>query len=110
MDKTNYGFGITVIALLGVLLTYVGLGLWLWGFISLGSSFALLTQARKLVTRGAYKYFKHPIYIGIFLTFLGIAVAKGSVWGLLFNLLITTPMNIIRAKNEENALAKKFSA
>lgn len=89
-------------------MAYLGLGLWLWGFFSLGSSFALFTKTDKLVKRGVYKYFKHPIYLGIFFAFSGIALAKGSWRGLLFNLLITTTMNIIRARNEEKAFSKKF--
>lgn len=108
-SKSSFGFGLIIIAFLGIIITYLGLGIWLWGFISLGTSFALFTKADKLVKKGIYKYLKHPIYIGIFLTFTGIALAEGSFWGLLFNIVATSPLNIIRARSEEKALSKKFS-
>ena|SRR3989338_2514834 len=110
LDSGRLGFGNLSIALLGVGMTYLGLGLWLWGFFSLGSSFALFTKTDKLVKRGIYKYLKHPIYLGIFFTFTGIALAKGSWLGLFFNLFITTTLNIVRAHSEEKALSEKFSS
>ncbi len=85
-----------------------GLGLWVWGFLSLGKSFAVLPKAKELKTKGAYKFFRHPIYIGIALSCLGISLGMGSLPGILFTFLIIIPLNIFRAKKEEKELEKKF--
>jgi protein-S-isoprenylcysteine O-methyltransferase Ste14 len=64
--------------------------------------------ADHLVIRGVYKYLRHPIYIGIIFTILGLTVASGSVFGLIFLFVIVIPLNILRAYFEEKALLKKF--
>lgn len=108
LDKDNIGFGSIIIAVSALLVGFSGLILWFLGFFYLRRSFALLPKAEKLVKNGPYKFMKHPIYVGITLAFAGLAIAKGSAYGLLFALFITTPMNIIRALNEERLLKSKY--
>lgn len=74
----------------------------------MGSSFSVLAKAKKLKTGGAYKFFRHPIYLGINLTCLGIAMGLGSWLGLVYAILIVIPLNLIRAKKEEKTLSQKF--
>ena len=108
LSPENIGFGSISLAVFGLILMILGLILWFWGYISLGSSFALFIKADHLVKSGAYRFFKHPIYIGMFLTFLGISIAKGTISGLIFTIAATLPLNYIRARNEEKALKAKF--
>ncbi len=104
----NFGFGNIYITLFGLLLTFIGLLLWFLGFITLGKSFSLFPKAKAFIKNGIYHYFKHPIYIGMSLAFVGISLGKGTILGLLFTLLVTTPLNFWRAKKEEEILRKKF--
>lgn len=106
--KTTVGFGNLLLGIFGVLGCLVGLILWLWGLISLGSSFSILPKAKKLKTGGAYKFFRHPIYLGIALSYLGISISLGSFWGLFYTIFIIIPLNIIRAKKEEKVLMTAF--
>ena len=85
-----------------------GLSLWIIAMVNLGKSLAVMPGADRLVSRGVYKYLRHPIYIGIIFTILGLMVASGSVFGLWFLVVIVIPLNIVRAYFEEKALLKKF--
>ena len=106
--QTIPGFGNFLLGVFGCLGAFLGLILWGWGFISLGSSFSVLPKAKKLKTKGAYQFFRHPIYLGIDLSCLGIAIGLGSWPGLLFTLFVIVPLNFFRAKREEKKLEKQF--
>ncbi|MCL4353385.1 DUF1295 domain-containing protein [Patescibacteria group bacterium] len=92
--------------ILGILIAVVGLIFWILSYMSLGNSFGVLPQKQKKVTRGIYKYFDHPMYMGIWLTFFGLSLAKASWQGLVFLNLILTPLFFIRAVLEESKLEK----
>ncbi|MBI4999557.1 DUF1295 domain-containing protein [Candidatus Gottesmanbacteria bacterium] len=95
---TNLGFGLPW-AVVGLILTFIGLILWIFGFINLGKrAFSVLPKAKVLKTTGIYKYFRHPIYLGITLTCLGLSLSLGSKAGLFYTILIIIPLNIIRAR------------
>lgn len=102
------GFGI-VWAIFGLFFTAFGLFLWASSFIALGRQvFTVLPKAKLLRTGGAYKFFRHPLYLGISLTFLGLSLSTGSKIGLLYTIFLIIPLNILRAKKEEKVLVKKF--
>lgn len=108
LAPSNIGFGSNYLGFLGTFMMVIGLFFWGWGYLSLGQSFSFLPKAKKLVKTGAYRFVKHPIYLGMSLTLVGISIAKGTMLGLLFSLFITTTINIIRAKKEEELLRNKF--
>lgn len=60
-----------------------------------------------LLQTGLYKFVRHPIYSGIFLTALGYGMLDGSVWKICigFGLLI---LFHFKSKYEENLLLRKF--
>lgn len=95
---------LSVLKILGVLVALFGLVFWLISFFHLGNSFGVLPQKQKKVKRGIYKYFNHPMYIGISATIIGISIANNSFMGLIFYCLITLPVLIIRARLEEKNL------
>ena len=68
----------------------------------------MFARAETLVKSGVYKYLRHPIYMGMTMAFIGLSIAKGSLLALVFTLMVTTPMNLIRAKKEEKLLSHKF--
>ncbi|MBI5465139.1 isoprenylcysteine carboxylmethyltransferase family protein [Candidatus Gottesmanbacteria bacterium] len=106
---TILGFGMIFLSILGVVLAFIGLFLWVLGFLNLGrQAFSVLPKAKILKTGGIYKYFRHPIYLGITLTCLGLSLSLGSKAGLFYTILIIIPLNIIRARKEEKILTERF--
>ena len=104
----NFGFGYPGLVPAALAVGLAGLALWILGTIYLGKSLAVLPGADRLVVRGIYRYVRHPIYIGIVFTILGLTVASGSSFGLTFLIVAVIPLNIVRARFEEKALLKKF--
>lgn len=54
------------------------LGVIVWARLSLGRNIGFVPAQREIVTSGAYRYVRHPIYSGLFLGFLGIALRAYS--------------------------------
>lgn len=61
----------------GAIATVAGIGIIAWSAINLGRSltpFPRPLPSAQLVTRGAYRFVRHPIYSGVLLTALGLAL------------------------------------
>lgn len=97
----------------GVLLYFAGLGLWLWGRLTLGRMFAASTgfgvqlfAGQQLVTWVPYALVRHPMYLGLIL----------AAWGalLLYRTWACAALAVSflglgrRAPLEERALAARF--
>ncbi len=70
----------------GAALTSLGVLFTIWARIYLGrnwSSVVAVKADHELVTRGPYRWVRHPIYSGLLLAFLGTALAVGQWRGLL---------------------------
>ena len=84
-------------------LSVPGLFMMLWAFWSLGSSFAIAPAARRLIISGPYRYLRHPMYAGEFLSCLGLCIASGIIWNWivldLFAILL-----ILRMRAEEKVI------
>jgi protein-S-isoprenylcysteine O-methyltransferase Ste14 len=106
----------TVILLILLVVTALDGGRYLWSFVPLGiqligwfllaaaclmiwhvmmtnaylSSWARLQEERKqvVVQEGAYRYIRHPMYLGIIVAFLGMPLALGSWWGMIPGVVI----------------------
>ncbi len=89
---------------LGAAIAAMGLAIWIITLINLGKSFGVLPQKQKRVKSGLYKYFNHPMYIGIWCAFLGLSLANNSWPGLVFLNLIMTPLLFFRAYYEDRNL------
>lgn len=94
----------TSLSYLGILVAIFGIVFWITGMINLGNSFGILPKTQKKVSKGLYKYFNHPIYIGISATVIGLSIAKSSYAGLVFYCLVLLPLTIFRARLEEKNL------
>lgn len=92
------------ILLTGVLIATFGIIFWIISFINLRHNFGVLPQKQKRIKTGLYKYFSHPMYIGIWACFFGLSLANASWPGLVFLNLVTTPLLFIRAYFEERKL------
>lgn len=90
--------------ILGIVASFVGIALWALSMLQLRGSFGVLPGKKVRVTTGLYKYYKHPMYLGITLTYLGLGIANQSSYGLLTTLILLLPVLIIRARLEEKSL------
>ena len=75
----------------------------------LGSSFSVTPQARALVSHGIYSRIRHPMYLFVDLTIVGITLALG-VWYLLAILVVLLPLQVRNARKESRLLLEKFGA
>ena len=85
-----------------------GLAIWVSGMASLGKALRVLPEANSIVARGVYRFIRHPIYIGIIFTHLGLFFACGSTFGIIYTFTLIIPLNIFRAYLEEKAMFAKF--
>ena len=82
----------TTLVWTGVLLTALGIGFAIWARSWIGSNWSgtiTIKDRHELVQGGPYRIVRHPIYSGMFLAYLGTALAFGEIRGLLgFPLLV----------------------
>ena len=104
----NFGFGYSQLVGVSLAVGMAGLLLWMLSTFHLGKSLAVLPGADSLVARGVYRYIRHPIYVGITFTLLGLLFACGSVFGMVYLVVVVIPLNVYRARQEEQALMEKF--
>jgi protein-S-isoprenylcysteine O-methyltransferase Ste14 len=110
LGPKNFGFGVPALVYVGLSIGAVGVLLWIAAMWSLGSSLAVLPGTDHLVTGGVYRVFRHPIYIGIILTLAGLFVACGSVPCLGYVFVVVIPLNIFRARAEEQVLLEQLGS
>lgn len=73
--------------------------------LSLGRSFGLLPANRGVVTRGTYRFVRHPIYLGYIMNWLGFLLASFSLYNLwLLSALVF--FQTLRILEEEKLLKK----
>ncbi len=94
------GFGIlrarfvphtTFFSALGFALTAAGIGIAIWARNHIGQYWSgniTLKTGHKLIRTGPYAAVRHPIYSGLFLAFIGTALANGEVRALIAVVLI----------------------
>ena len=73
-------------AVLGMLLTWLGVLFACWARFVLGTNWSAVVQVKqdhKLIEHGPYRLVRHPIYTGLLLAFLGTALAIGEWHSLL---------------------------
>ena len=93
----------------GIALALASFILLLTSRAQLGSSFSVTPQARALVTHGIYSRIRHPMYLFVDLTIVGISLPLG-IWYLLAILLVLVPLQVRNALKEGSLLREKFGA
>ena len=91
----------------GLLLSAVSFPLWVVARRQLGTAFSARAEARHLVTRGLYARLRHPIYIFGSLAYFGALLAL-QVWPILLAWLALTPIEVVRARREDQVLSDAF--
>ena len=92
------------VPLAGTILACAGVGLTLWALWSLGSSFGIAPADRGLVTRGPYRYLRHPMYAGALLNMLPAVIWNPSPWNLAVAALIVA-ISLLRIHLEERTVS-----
>ncbi|MDI3315474.1 MAG: isoprenylcysteine carboxylmethyltransferase family protein [Mycobacterium sp.] len=100
----------TTVCLLGDVLVALGLGLAMLVIIQNSYAAANITvePEQKLVTTGLYGLVRHPMYVGNVILMLGIPLALGSYWGLLF-LIPGLAALVLRIRDEEQVLEHELA-
>jgi protein-S-isoprenylcysteine O-methyltransferase Ste14 len=94
---------------LGDVLVAVGLGVAILVVIQNSYAAATVTveTGQKVVSSGVYKYVRHPMYVGNVIMMLGIPLALGSYWGLVF-VIPGTMVLVFRILDEEKLLTQEL--
>jgi len=93
----------------GIVLIVAGIGLRAWSIASLGRFFQYritVQPGHQVVTRGPYRYVRHPSYTGIALVLAGIALACDDVWALPVVVVLGGVGLYVRIRAEERQLTK----
>lgn len=108
--KSDLLVPIDVLKPLGFALFVLGMMLFTFAVITLKEAFLgnIEPVTETLVTTGPYKYVRHPVYLGMVISVLGLALGMKSLWGLICVIVIFVPLGIYRAKLEEMALVEAF--
>jgi protein-S-isoprenylcysteine O-methyltransferase Ste14 len=91
-------------------LFFLGVALGAWAFLYLGRGLTpspLPNGAGKLVVRGPYAIARHPIYTGVILLSIGIAMRSGSLLVIAATAALVI-LFVIKARWEEKHLAATF--
>ena len=97
------------IAAVGGILAALGSALGLWSLVHLGRSFAILPEARRLVTQGPYSITRNPLYTGEFVAGIGILLPGFSVFSATV-LVVFLTCQLCRIHWEEKALTTAFGS
>jgi protein-S-isoprenylcysteine O-methyltransferase Ste14 len=102
-----------VLELVGEVIFFASLILYLWGLRTLGSNFnassgfgVRLHQEHQLITRGPYAYIRHPMYLAVILACWG-GLLLYHTWTMLLFAVMMLGL-LYRARREEEALRLLF--
>ena len=96
-------------AVAGIAMITAGIGLRAWSIASLGRFFQYqitVQPGHQVVTKGPYRYVRHPSYTGIALVLAGIALACDDVWALLAVAVLGGLGLYVRIRAEEQQLTR----
>lgn len=73
----------------------------------LGKAFAIMPEARVLVTGGAYKYVRHPLYVAEITGLIGNVILFRQPWAALLAIVVIA-LQVARSRYEEAVLIQAF--
>ena len=102
---------VLVHAMVGGGMTLAGLALSNAGvrnFSRAGTPFRSVEPSTALVTTGVHGWTRNPIYLGLFLVYIGIGIAAGSAWILFLTLPVAITLRYGVVAREESYLERRF--
>ena len=95
---------------IGVALLICGSLIFVYVLLYLRSGFFGETKPKLdfLITKGPYRFCRHPLYLSFIITILGIDLMFRSIIGIVFTLILSIPSVVYRARIEEELLKNKF--
>jgi protein-S-isoprenylcysteine O-methyltransferase len=96
----------------GLLLVLLGIAFSIWARLELGGNWSgtvTVKQGHTLIRRGPYTIVRHPIYSGLLLAFLGVAIILGQIRGLL-GVGILSLSFWLKSRIEERFMLEQFGA
>ncbi|HZA11740.1 isoprenylcysteine carboxylmethyltransferase family protein [Mycobacterium sp.] len=98
------------VSLFGDVLVAIGLGIAMFVVIQNGYAAAnvAVEKGQRLVSKGLYGFVRHPMYVGNLVLMVGIPVALGSYWGLLF-VIPGVVVLVVRILDEEQVLEQQLT-
>lgn len=109
----NIGISIGFVQWLGLFLMLAGASFRQWALINLGQFFSRTVQIEaehKIITKGPYRWIRHPAYTGMILVYTGISLALGTWLGALLSFGIVSFGLLYRIHVEEQALISALGA
>ncbi len=95
----------TLFAAIGLFLNLLGISIAIWSAVSLGRAFGVFIEVKNVVLDGAYRWVRHPMYLGYFCLLTGVVFVNFSI-----AFFILVPINIVlllyRARLEEERLCE----
>jgi len=97
------------VSVLGNILVAAGLMINLWVLVvnRYGSSAIEKMEGQRVISTGPYALVRHPMYAGVPVMVVGLPLALGSYWGLLF-LLLNVVIRVLRILDEETMLRREL--
>ncbi|NMC48569.1 MAG: isoprenylcysteine carboxylmethyltransferase family protein [Desulfovibrio sp.] len=95
----------------GAALAAAGFAFMMWGhtlFTRLGVNVKTILPASRLVTAGAYRRSRNPMYVGFLAILVGLGLALGSVWMVLTAVPMALYLGLYVVPREEAYLARRF--
>lgn len=93
----------------------IGVGAWLWldgsamrRFQRAGTSMVPMRPSKALVISGPYRFTRNPMYLGMALLYLGLALALGVIWAVAVLPLVLLAVDRLVIAREERYLERKF--
>jgi protein-S-isoprenylcysteine O-methyltransferase Ste14 len=119
LDDWAVGFGGTLLPLLvdrgegsasplGAWMMLAGFGVALGSQISLWRSFGVVAANRGVRSAGLYRFVRHPMYMGYFVTQLGFLLANPAVWNAVVY-IVWAACQLRRIEAEERVLSADFA-
>jgi protein-S-isoprenylcysteine O-methyltransferase Ste14 len=87
---------------------FVMIGLGTRRFVAAGTNIPPNLPTTALVVDGIYERTRNPLYLGSVLVYVGLSIAAGSLWAILFLVPLLWVMNVGVIAREERYLERKF--